>query len=375
MSPARLVWANLRRTRVRSVLTVASFAVAVLLFGLLLAISSAMGGGAEVGGADRLVVINKAAITRMLPLSHGGRLARVPGVGAVIHATWFGGVYQDGRSSFPQYAIDATSLRSVYPEYRIPEVEWEAFLADRQGACVGQTTARRFGWKVGDRIPIKGSYLQGVFELNIRAIYTSDEAGVDTTVFWFHYGYLETHYGGLVGWYVARIAPQAGAASVIKVIDESFANSAWETKSQTEKAFGAYFTKQLGDIKLLVLAIGMVVLVTLLLVSGNTMAIAVRERTRELAVLKAVGFGRGLVLGLVLAESEVLAVSGGVVGAIAARAVIGRVSGMFPGMVLDLPSAGLATGIAFALVVGFLGGGLPALAAMRLRVVDGLRRV
>jgi putative ABC transport system permease protein len=374
MTYLRLIWVNLARKKVRTMLTVGSFAVALFLFGLLIAIRGAMNHGEEAARADRLVVINRASITRMLPLAHGDRLAQVPGVKAVVHATWFGGVYQDERRSFPQYAVDPERLRAVFPEYVVPEAQWSDFIKDRQGCIAGETTARRFGWKVGDRIAIKGSYMPGVFEFNLRAIYRGAGPDIDTTHFWFNYAYLAERYRGRVGWYVVRLANPGDAAKVIKAIDERFANSTWETKTQTEKEFGTYFAKQIGDIEFLVLTIGSVVFFTLLLVSGNTMAIALRERTGELGVLKAVGFGDALVLRLVVAESLTLAATGGALGVIGAKLATSSVSGAFPGMVFYLPPASLAAGVGLALVIGALGGGAPARAAMRLRVTDALRR-
>lgn len=370
-----LVWANLKRKKVRTALTIGSFAVALFLFGLLIAIRGAMDQGAELASADRLVVINRASITRMLPLSHNDRLAQIPGVKAVVHATWFGGVYRDERNSFPQYAVDPESLRAVYPEYEITDAQWRDFIHDRQGCIVGETTAKRFGWNVGDRIPIKGSYMPGVFEFNLRAIYTSARPAADTTQLWFNYAYLAERYKGFVGWYVVRLGKPGDGGQVIKAIDERFANSSWETKSQTEKEFGTYFAKQLGDVELLVVAIGSVVFVTLLLVSANTMAIALRERRRELAVLKAMGFADALVLLLVLGESLIVAAAGGAVGVLAAKAVCGRLSGIFPGMVLYLPLKSPAVGMGVALAIGALGAALPARAAVRLRVADALGRV
>jgi putative ABC transport system permease protein len=375
MTYARLIWVNLARKKIRTVLTIGSFAVALFLFGLLIAIRGAMNHGAEVARADRMVVINRASITRMLPLAHNDRLAHVPGVQAVVHATWFGGVYQDERNSFPQYAVDPEGLRAVYTDFIVPDAQWSEFVRDRQGCIAGEATAKRFGWKVGDRIAIKGSYMTGVFEFNLRAIYSGSRPDVDTTHFWFNYAYLAERYRGRVGWYVVRLADPGDAERVIKAIDEQFANSAWETKTQTEREFGNYFAKQLGDIELLVLAIGAVVFATLLLVSGNTMAIALRERTGEIAVLKAVGFQDGLVLRLVLAESLVMAAAGGALGLAATKTACAGLSGVFPGMVLYLPTSELAVGMAFALAIGLLGAGFPAHAAMRLRVADALGRV
>jgi putative ABC transport system permease protein len=375
MKYLRLIWANLKRKKIRTALTLGSFAVGLFLFGLLATLRGAMDQGAELARADRLVVINKASITRMLPLAHCDRLAQIPGVKAVVHATWFGGIYQDERRSFPQYAVNPENLRAVFPEYVLPDAQWDEFLKDRQGCIVGDTTARRFGWKVGDRIPIKGSYMPGVFEFNLRAIYRSTRPDVDTTVFWFNYAYLAERYRGKVGWYVVKVTDPGDAKRVINAIDERFANSAWETKTQTEKEFGTYFAKQLGDIELLVLSVGSVVFFTLLLVSGNTMAIALRERTAELSILKALGFSDALVLWLVLTESLIVAGTGGALGIVGAKVASTSLSGLFPGMVLYLPTATLVAGIGLALTIGGLGGALPARAAMRMRVVDAMRRV
>lgn len=375
MRYVRFIRANLLRRKIRTVLTIGSFAVALLLFGLLAAVRGAMAGGSELARSDRLVVINRASITRMLPLSLNDKLAHVPGVRAVIHATWFGGVYQDAKASFPQYAVDPESLLAVYPEFQVDDGEWREFIGDRQGCMVGEATAARFGWKVGDRIPIRGTYMPGVFEFNLRAIYRGRDSGTDTTTFWFHYASLAERFKGLVGWYVVRLDRGDEGAQVIKAIDELTANSSWETKSQTEEQFGTYFAKQLGDIETLVIVIGAVVFVTLLLVSANTMAIALRERSGELAVLKAIGFGKTIVLGLVVAESLVVAVAGSSLGAIGAAAVCGKLSGIFPGMVLRLPPTAIACGVGLALTIGLVGGALPARAALRLEVAPALRRV
>ena len=374
-----LLVANLRRKKLRTALTVGSFAVALFLFGLLVAIRGAFSQGVEVAGADRLVVINKVSITQSLPFAYRDRLLQVPGVQAVTFASWFGGVYQEEKNFFPQFAIDPGTWRKMYPEYRVPDAEWDAFMKDRQGCIAGADTAKRFGWKVGDRIPIKGTYLPGIWEFNLRGIYTGARPDDDLTQFWFQRAYLEENgpqwYKGRVGWYVVRIANPDDAAGVAAAIDGRFANSPWETKTETEKAFATSFAKQMGNIELLVLVIGVVVFFTLLLVTGNTMAIAVRERVGELAVLKTVGFSDGLVLRLILAESLLVALAGGAIGIVAAKLGSAGLTGVLPGMVVYLPGSSLGAGLALALAVGLLAGALPAVSAMRLNVVAALRRV
>ena len=374
-----LLLANLGRKKIRTALTLGSFAVALFLFGLLVAIRGAFNQGVEVAGADRLVVINKVSITQALPFAYRDKLLTIPGVKAVTFASWFGGVYQDEKNFFPQFAVDPETWRAMYPEYRVPDAEWEAFVGDRQGCIAGAATAKRFGWKVGDRIPIKGTYLPGIWQFNLRGIYTGTRPDDDLTQFWFQRAYLEENgppwYKGNVGWYVVRVADPDAAARVVAAIDARFANSPWETKTETERAFAASFAKQMGNIEFLVLAIGGVVFFTLLLVTGNTMAIAVRERVGELAVLKTLGYGDTLVLRLVLAEAVLVAAAGGGLGIAAAKLGAPGLTGALPGMVIYLPTGSLFAGFGLALLVGLAAGALPAVAAMRLNVVDALRRV
>ena len=374
-----LLLANLKRKKVRTALTFGSFVVALFLFGLLAAIRAGFNQGIEVAGADRLVVINKVSLIQPLPISYRERLKRIPGLAEVTFANWFGGTYQDERNFFAQFAIEPETWRSMYPEFHINEEEWRAFLADRQGAVAGRVTAQRFGWKIGDHIPIKSSPFGGTWEFNLRAIYTGERPGDDTTQFWFQRKYFEENgpewNKGLVGWYVARLAKGSDGVAVAKAIDEAFANSPWETRTQTEKAFAAGFVKQMGNISFLILAIGTVVFFTLLLVTGNTMAIAVRERTGELAVLKAVGFSDVFVLVLVLAESILVAFLGGGLGLALAKYLVTERDITGGLILLYLPNGSLLAGILTALLVGLVAGVIPAVSAMRLSVVEALRRI
>jgi putative ABC transport system permease protein len=374
-----LIVANLRRKKVRTTLTIGSFAAALFLFGLLIAVRGSFNQGVSVAGADRLIVINRVSLMQPLPISYRDRLLQIPGVTAVTFATWFGGVYQDERNFFPQMVIDPDSWLRIYPEFRVSDAEWGEFMKDRQGCLAGETTAKRFGWKIGDRIPIKGTYLPGVWEFNLRGIYRGARPDDDTTQFWLRRDYFEekapAYWKGLVGWYIVKVANLNAAPRVIAAIDEDFSNSPWETKTETEKSFAAAFVKQIGNIEFLILSIGAVVFFTLLLVTGNTMAIAVRERTGELAVLKTVGFGDALVLWMVLGESLFLSLVGGTLGVLAAKAVAPGLSNFMYGARIYLPVPDLALGIALGLVAGAMAGVLPAVSAMRLKVVDALRRV
>jgi putative ABC transport system permease protein len=267
----------------------------------------------------------------------------------------------------------------MFPEFVISDEQWNSFVGDREGAVVGEGLAKRFGWKIGDRIPIRGTFIPGIWEFNIRGIYHGKRPADDTTQFWFHWKYLDERkpfQKGVVGWYTVRIDDPGKAAQIVKTIDQQFANSPWETKTDTEKSFAASWVKQFGNIQFLILTIGGVVFFTLLLVTGNTMAIAVRERVGELAVLKALGYSDMFVLVLVLAESLLVALAGGAVGMALAKLFTlagDPTRGLLP--YFYLPAGAIAGGIAVALTVGIVAGMLPALTAMRLRVVDALRRV
>ena len=323
MKYLHLIFANLRRKKLRTVLTVGSFAVAVFLFGFLAIIHGAFGGNLDVIGVDRLMVINKVSIIQPLPISYKAQIERIPGVKYVTAQSWFGGIYQDPKNFFASFSVDPDTQRLVFPELVVPDDQWKAFLDDREGAIVGARTAKRFGWKVGDRVPLQAPIYGGTWEFNIRGIYNSPKDGVDLTQFWLHDKYLEerrTFGKGQIGWYTVSLNSPDDAPRVIKVIDDQFANSPFETKTETLAAMTASWVKQAGNIEFLILAIGGIVFFTLLLVTGNTMALSVRERMAELAVMKAVGFSNRFVLLIILAESLVIAVIGGTIGIVATRA-------------------------------------------------------
>ncbi len=375
-----LIRANLFRKKIRFILTIGSFAVALFLFGVLAVVRVAFSGGVDIAGADRLVVINRTSIIQPLPLAYADKIKRIPGVKEITYANWFGGVYQDEKNFFPQFAIDVDNQRRVYPEFDIPEDQWQNFVNDRQGAIAGAATAKRFGWKVGDRIPIKGTFLGGVWEFNLDGIYHGTRQADDETQFWFQWKRLDeqvpAQYKSHVGWYTVKVEHPDDALRVSKAIDSGFANSPFETHTDTEKAFAAGWVKQFGNIEFLIMAIGGVVFFTLLLVTGNTMAIAVRERTGELAVLKAVGYSDRFVLLFVLFESLLIAVIGGALGlGLAKLFTLGGdpTRGLLP--FFFLPGKAILAGLGVTLAVGAASGVIPAVGAMRLRVVDALRRV
>jgi len=381
MKFSRLILANLFRKKLRLILTLGSFAVALFLFAFLGVVSGAFD-RTELASASRLIAINRTSIINPIPLSYRDKILRIPGVKAVTHNNWFGGVYQDEKNFFPQFVIDPENQRQVIPEMVVPEDQWNAFLKDRQGAIVGQRTMDRFHWKIGDRIHIKSTISNtGTWEFNIDGVYHGTRPGDDETQFWFQWDYFEERvpqsFKGNVGWYVIKIENPDDAPRIAKAIDNEFANSPYETKTDSESTFAARWVKQFGNIKFLIVTIGSVVFFTLLLVTGNTMAISVRERTNELAVLKAIGFSDRMVLGFVLGESLVIAIVGGALGlllALVATPLLSRaLGGLLPVLVLS-PSI-LLVGFLTAIVVGFASGFLPGLGAMRMRVVNALRRV
>jgi len=381
-----LVWRNLLRRKVRTTFTLLSVFVAFVLYGILMAIKMAFGAGVTIAGAERLMMIDKISLINPIPLSYQQRISSTEGIVDISHANWFGGIYQDPKNFFANMAVDPESWLRIYPEFTVPEDQKKAWLADRTGAVVGADLARRFGWKVGDRVPLQGVIYRtptgAPWEFTIDGIYDSLEKGVDKSQFFFHYDYMnETirtqNYGhDQVGWYVIKLKDPSQAETIAQKLDAMFANSPNETKTATEKAFIAGFAKQIGDIGSIMVAIAGAVLFTILLVSANTMAQAIRERTNELAILKTLGFSDGRILGLVLAESCLIAIVGGALGLAVAYPVVSYVAIQTNGMVppLYLPVRDVVIGGVIIVVLGFATGLWPALQASRLRIVDALRK-
>jgi len=379
-----LVWRNLLRRKVRTIFTVLSVFVAFVLFGYLMAIKAAFSMGVDLAGVDRLMVLNKTTIIQPLPYSYGEQIRRLEGVTDITHANWFGGYYQEPKNQFANMAVEAESWLRMYPEFELPEDQKKAFLADRTGAIVGADTARRFGWKVGDRIPLQATIFRrgdgSAWEFNLVGIYDSPVKGTDKTQLFFHWLLLDemfrnTNFGGQVGWYVIRVDDPAKSPDIAKKIDAMFANSSSETKTDTEKAFVAGFAKQIGNIALITQLIATAAILLILLVTANTMAQSIRERTNELAVLKTLGFRDGKVLSMVLLESCAIAVLGGATGLVVAWILILRgdpTGGFLP--LFFFPVRDLILGGVFVLLLGLVAGAFPAWQAGRLRIVDALRR-
>ncbi len=377
-----LVWAALWRKRPRTFFTMASIAIAFLLYGLLYAISNAFNKGVEVAGADRLVVISKYSLTQPLPYSFLNDIRLIDGVEAVTWASWFGGVYQDERNFFPQFPVDAQSYLDMYPEIVLPAEQREALLRTRTGAIVARTLADRFGWRVGDRIPIQAtiwtSKTGDTWEFDLVGIFdTADpSARGQFEMMLFNHEYFDEAraFGqGIVGWYIVRTVDPARNAEVANAIDARLRNSSNPTKTDSEKAFNQSFLKQMGDIGLIVKSILGAVFFTLLFLTGNTMMQSVRERVPELAVLKTLGFNDSRVLLLVLAEAAALCVIAALAGLGIAAVLLPPIANKLPGfsgMGLDPQTFVIGVGIAalLALAVGLP----PALRASRISIVDAL---
>jgi putative ABC transport system permease protein len=377
-----IIFANLFRKKIRLILTIGSFAIALFLFGVLVVVKTAFNQGAEVASADRLIVLNRTSIIQPVPLSYRERILRLGGVKEITHDNWFGGVYQDERNFFPQFVIDVENQRKVFPELAVPEDQWQNFVRDRRGAIAGEDLIKKYGWKIGDRIPIKNALFGGTstWEFNLDGIYHATRPQDPKNQFWLQWDYFEENIParlkGNAGWYILRIENPDDALKISKAIDDEFTNSPYETRTATESSFAANWAKQFGNIKFLILSIGTVVFFTLLLVTGNTMAISVRERTSELAILKALGYSGRFILFFILSESIFIATVGGVLGLALAKLFTLRgdpTGGILP--YFHLHTQSILIGVATAVLVGFASGLLPALGAMRLRVVDALRRV
>ncbi|HVH58011.1 MAG TPA: FtsX-like permease family protein [Vicinamibacterales bacterium] len=379
-----LIVRNLLRRKIRTLFTTASIFIAFLLFGVLMALKAAFSMGVEVAGADRLMMIHRVSFIQPLPKSYLERMRPVEGITLISHANWFGGIYQDPSNFFANMAVDPETWLSMYSEYVVPDEQKRAWFADRTGAIVGADLAKRFGWKVGDRVPLKGTIYQkpdgSPWEFTIDGIYDSPVKGTDKTQFFFHYDFLNESVRGTfmadqVGWYLIKVANPAEADGVAKRLDSLFANSPAETKTATEKVFASDFAKQVGDIGAIVTAIAAVVILFILFVAGNAMAQSIRERTNELAILKTLGFTDGKVLAMVLLESSLVAVIGGGFGLLLASLIIAQgdpTGGFLP--IFHFPPRDLVLGVALVLVLGVLAGLVPGLQAGRLKIVDALRR-
>jgi len=380
----RLILRNAFRHRLRTTLTMTGIVVAIVAFGLLRTIVDAWYAGVEASASTRLITRNAISLVFSMPLNYEQKLRQVPGVASVAGANWFGGVYITESNFFPQFAIQGANFLDMYPEFRISAEERKAYLVDRQGAIAGRKLADKYGWKIGDQIPIRGTIFPGTWTFTLRAIYDGADAKTDETQFFFHWTFLnETvkarfpRRGDQVGWYVIEIRDPTQAAEISQRIDATFKNSLAETLTETEKAFQLGFVAMTEAILVAIQAVSFVIVLIIMAVMANTMAMTARERYAEYATMKAIGFGNAFVAGLIFAESVGIALAGGAVGIAltfpVANAFGGALATLFP--VFFVSEETMLMQVCAATLVGVVAALIPAWRAAHVKIVDGLRAV
>ena len=384
MSAIGLLWSNLFRKKLRTLLTLFSVLVAFLLFTLLRTATDAFsGGGFSQPGIDRLVVAPKYSIIEPLPVSYLSQIESMPGVEQAAHADWFGGVYQDARNFFPQYPVQPRDWFELHPEYSIDPAELLAFARTRTGAVAPAELAAKYGWKVGDKVPLQGAIYAmrdgtRLWEFDLVGTYRGPENEPQPSEFLFHYDFFDeaNEFGeGNVGWFVVRIGDSERAPEIASEIDALFENSLNPTRTSTEAEYNRQFVEQVGDIELMMTGILGAVFFTILLLTGNTMVQGLRERVPELAVLKTVGFTDARVAWLMLGEAVLLCGLGAMLGVVAA---IGAAAALAPRLedflgVFEVSWANMGAALGISLLLGLLVGAVPSLSARRLTIVDALR--
>lgn len=380
----RLLLKNAFRHKLRTALTMVGLVVAICAFGLLRTILDAWYAGVEGSSGTRLITRSNISLTFPLPLHYAQRIRGVAGVGQVSWANWFGGIYVTERNFFPQFAVDPPTYLALYPEYRLSDDERSAFLRDRQGAVVGRKLAQKFGWKIGDQIPLRGTIYPGTWTFNLRGIWDGAEAKTDESQLLFHWDYLNewvrTRYGrraDFVGVYILGIAEPRDAAVIGERVDALFANSLAETMTETESAFQLSFVSMSETILVAVQAVSFIIIFVIMAVMANTMTMTARERLAEYATLKALGFPPAFVVRLLFGESLMIALIGGLAGLAATlplAAAFRQAAGtLFP--VFQVSPLTMAMQLGAALFVGLVAAAWPAWRMSRIDIVSGLRHV
>lgn len=374
-----LLRANLTRHRWRTFLTIASVALALFLFASLRTVLTTLDHASQFGSAKRLITTNSTGFTFPLPIAYANRISAVEGVTGITWLNWFGGRYGDGKRFFANFAVDAESYLAMYPEMSVPPDQKAAFLADRGGALIGARLVDLFGWKVGQNITLQGTIFPGEWTFTVRGVYTPTDPAINDDAMMFHWSYLDERLGrsGQAGWYTIEVDRVENAANVAKAVDDLFRNSRAPTKTGTEQAFNASFATMFGNVSLLLNAIGTAVVFAILLVTANAMMMSTRERGREYAVLKTVGFTDRRLFVLVLAESGGITLLGALLGLGGAK-VLYKVTdfnagGFLPGF--DVSTGTILLGTAIALLLMLASGIAPAVRAARISVVAALRNV
>jgi putative ABC transport system permease protein len=379
----KLLLRNAFRHKLRSLLTVFGVAVAVLAFGLLRTVVDAWYAGVSAAAANRLIIRSAISLTFFLPISYMEKIRAIDGVGAISHMTWFGGIYIDRKNFFANFAVEGSPFFDLYPEFVLPDDQRDAFGRDRKGCVVGRALARRFGWKLGDTIPLEGSIFRGDWPMVVRGVYSGRDRYVDENQLFFHWDYLNERLkaagmrrANQVGIFVIEIADPLAAATVAGSIDAAFKNSLAETLTETERAFQMGFVSMSEAILMAIRLVSFLIIGIIMAVAANTMVMSVRERMHEFAVFKTLGFGALRMAGLILGESAVICATGGALGIAgtfpALRILAQYVSNVFP--VLDLTNATLAYDVLAAAAVALVAAAFPIRRVMTVPIVEALGR-
>jgi putative ABC transport system permease protein len=374
-----LVFANLRRHKLRTILTILGVTLATFLFASLRSVVTTLNAGAEVASASRMGVQNATAIVFPLPMSYKARLEAVPGVQAVSWANWFGGQYGDGKIFFASFAVDAESYLKMYPEITVPADQREAFMRERTAALVGKGLIEQFGWQLGQNVTMRGTIYPGDWTFTIRGIYTPSVRAYDDRSLIFHYAYLDEkmQHRTSPNWYMLQLTDPGLAATVAQTIDDEFRNSTAPTKTMTEKAFNQSFVTMWGNVQFLMNSIGLAVVFAILMVTANAMMMTARERTGEVAVLKTIGFTDRTLFALIMLETAVVTLTGALIGLGGAKLLYAGTGfngfGFLPGF--DVSKGTLIIGFAIAIALALASGIVPAVRAARLSIVQALRHV
>ncbi len=380
----RLLLRNAFRHKLRTLLTLVGLVVAISAFGLLRTIVDAWYAGVEASSSTRLISRSSISLTFPLPLSYAQRLKGVEGVSGVSWANWFGGIYVTERNFFPQFAVEPASYLALYPEYKLSDAERQAFLRDRQGAIVGRKLAQKFGWQIGDQIPLRGTIYPGTWTFTLRGIWEGAEAKTDESQLLFHWSLLNESIrqrfpgrADQVGVYIVGITAPTEAAPISQRIDAQFANSLAETLTETESAFQLSFVAMSEAILVAVQAVSLIIVVIIMAVMANTMSMTARERLAEYATLKALGFGPGFVVRLLLGESLLIAGLGGLLGLAAtlplAAGFASAAGTLFP--MFRVSETTMVLQLLAALLIGVVAAAWPAWKMSRIDIVNGLRHV
>lgn len=381
----RLVFKNLMRHKLRTLLTIIGIAIAVMAFGLMQTVVASWNAGVEASAANRLVTVHSVSFIFPLPLAYRDRIARVPGVSNVSYANWFQGIYIDENQFFARLAIDPETIFDVYPEWLTSDQEKEALRNTRNGAIIGRKIAEQYNLKVGDLMNIQGDIYPGEWTMKVVGIYHGRDETIDETAMLFNWHYLDEQLrstqptrSGFVGWYIVQISNPNDRTTISRQIDDLFSNSPAETKTQTEKEFQQSFVSMSGAILTAINVVSFVIIGIILLVLSNTMAMSIRERIREFAVLKTLGFSTPHIVGLIGGESMVISLLGGLIGLaitfpITAAIHKGLPSGWFP--IFNVDTLTIVLAFLAAIIAGVVAAAFPLSRTVRMKIVDGLRQV